>query len=62
MAQNTTGSGSQERAASGPWVTRGLRRHQEKLRRKRARVRSDALLVGIDLARERQAVSFVAGN
>lgn len=62
MAQNTTASGSQERATRGPWMTRGLRRHQEKLRRKRGRVGSDALLVGIDLARERQAVSFVADN
>jgi transposase len=43
-------------------VTRGLRRHQEKLLRRREQVPADALVVGIDLARERQAVSFVAGH
>jgi transposase len=43
-------------------VTRGLRRHQAKLLRRRRQVPADALVVGIDLARERQAVSFVAGQ
>lgn len=41
-----------------PLVTRGLRRQQEKRRRRRARVPSDTLVLGIDLARERQAASF----
>ena len=45
-----------------PCVTRGLRRHQEKLLRRREQVPASALVVGIDLARERQAVSFVAGH
>lgn len=42
-------------------VTRGLRREQEKRRRLRSRV-GDALIVGIDLAREHQALSFHAGE
>jgi hypothetical protein len=41
-----------------PLVTRGLRREQEKRRRRRARVPRDTLVLGIDLARERQAASF----
>jgi hypothetical protein len=45
-----------------PLVTRGLRRQQQRRRRKRETVPPDALIVGVDLARERQAVSFVAGG
>lgn len=45
-----------------PSMTRGLRRHQAKLQRRREAVPTDALVVGIDLARERQAVSFLAGG
>jgi transposase len=41
-----------------PLVTRGLRREQEKRRRRRLRVPPDTLVLGIDLARERQAASF----
>lgn len=41
-----------------PLVTRGLRREQEKRRRRRSRVPRDTLVLGIDLARERQAASF----
>jgi len=41
-----------------PLVTRGLRREQEKRRRRRTRVPPDTLVLGIDLARERQAASF----
>lgn len=43
------------------FVTRGLRREQEKRRRLRRRV-GDPLIVGIDLAREHQALSFHAGE
>lgn len=41
-----------------PLVTRGLRREQEKRRRRRLRVPPDTLVLGIDLARGRQAASF----
>lgn len=41
-----------------PLVTRGLRREQEKRRRRRTRIPRDTLVLGIDLARERQAASF----
>lgn len=41
-----------------PLVTRGLRREQEKRRRRRLRVPPNTVVVGIDLARERQAASF----
>lgn len=41
-----------------PLVTRGLRREQEKRKRRRLRVPRDTLVLGIDLARERQAASF----
>lgn len=42
-------------------ISRGLRREQEKRRRLRARV-GDPLIVGIDLAREHQAISYYAGE
>lgn len=42
-------------------VTRGLRREQEKRRRLRSRV-GNPLIVGIDLAREHQALSYHAGE
>jgi transposase len=42
-------------------VTRGLARAQEKRRRLRARV-GDPLIVGVDLAREHQAISYHAGE
>lgn len=45
-----------------PAITRGLRRQQQKLRRRRERVPADSLVVGLDLARERQAVSFLAAG
>lgn len=45
-------------SSSPPLVTRGLRREQEKRRRRRLRVPPEALVLGIDLARERQAASF----
>ena len=45
-------------SAPRPLVTRGLRREQEKCRRRRNRVPEDTLVLGIDLARERQAASF----
>jgi transposase len=45
-------------SAPRPLVTRGLRREQEKRRRRRNRVPADTLVLGIDLARERQAASF----
>ena len=41
-----------------PLVTRGPRHEQEKRRRRRTRVPRDTLVLGIDLARERQAASF----
>jgi transposase len=46
------------RESQRPLVTRGLRREQEKRRRRRARVPRDTLVLGNDLARERQAASF----
>jgi transposase len=45
-----------------PRVTRGLRREQEKRRRKRARVEGATLIVGLDLARENQAATFQHGG
>lgn len=41
-----------------PLVTRGLRREQDKRKRRRLRVPPDTLVLGIDLARERQAASL----
>lgn len=49
---------STDSVSKRPLVTRGLRREQEKQRRRRARVPRDALILGIDLARKRQAASF----
>jgi transposase len=46
--------------SAAPSMTRGLRRHQAKMQRRRETVPMDALVVGIDLARERQAISYVA--
>jgi len=48
--------------SSTPGMTRGLRRQQAKMRRRREQVPTDVLIVGVDLARERQAISFVAGG
>lgn len=62
MLENREVAASVKASTARPSVTRGLRRQQEKLRRKRERVPADTLVVGVDLARERQAVSFVAGN
>jgi len=62
MLQHTTDSPAQKAPSPLPSVTRGLRRHQAKLRRRREQVPADTLVVGLDLARERQAVSFVAGS
>lgn len=45
-------------STSRPLVTRGLRREQEKRKRRRLRVPTDTLVLGIDLARERQAASL----
>jgi transposase len=59
MLQNTSVPAPTKALSDRPAITRGLRRHQEKLLRKRQLVPADALVVGIDLARERQAVSFV---
>jgi transposase len=41
-----------------PVVTRGVRRMEEKRRRRMAKVSGKTLIVGLDLAREHQAVSF----
>ena len=46
-------------SSTPPSMTRGLRRQQAKMRRRREVVPAGALVVGIDLGRERQAVSFV---
>jgi hypothetical protein len=45
-----------------PRVTRGLRREQEKRRRKRARVEGSTLIVGLDLGRVNQAATFQHGG
>src|SRR5215210_8796003 len=47
---------------AAPTFTRGLRREQAKRERRRARVGGRTLIVGIDLAREHQAVSFAEGS
>ena len=61
--QENTASPVQEKGTHGDrWLTRGLRRHQQRMRRKRERVGAHRLVVGIDLARERQAVSFMLGD
>jgi hypothetical protein len=62
MLQDTRVATPVKASPAPPCVTRGLRRHQEKLLRRREQVPADGLVVGIDLARERQAVSFVAGH
>lgn len=46
-------------SSTPPSMTRGLRRQQAKMRRRHEVVPAGALVVGIDLGRERQAVSFV---
>lgn len=61
MQQNTT-TPLRVKASTPPAVTRGLRRHQAKLRRRREQVPPGTLVVGVDLARERQAVSYVMGT
>jgi len=61
MSKVHAGSGSATETSvppSRPLVTRGLRREQEKRKRRRLQVPRDALVLGIDLARERQAASF----
>lgn len=45
-------------ALDRPALTRGLRHDREKNQKKRARVAGRTLIVGIDLAREKQAVHF----
>jgi hypothetical protein len=62
MLEDTRVTAPVKASPTPPYVTRGLRRHQEKLLRRREQVPADALVVGIDLARERQAVSYVAGR
>jgi transposase len=47
---------------SAPTFTRGLRREQAKRERRRLLVGGRTLIVGLDLAREHQAVSFAEGN
>lgn len=47
---------------AAPTFTRGLRREQAKRERRRIRVGGRTLVVGIDLAREHQAVSFADGS
>lgn len=61
MSKNTQRTPAMEASApelDRPVVTRGVRHTQEKLRRKLARVAGRTLIVGLDLARKRQAVSF----
>jgi transposase len=48
--------------STAPSMTRGLRRQRAKMQRRREAVPPEALVVGIDLARERQAVSFLVGG
>ena len=62
MAKITQASAPVKAFSSPPSMTRGLRRQQAKLRRRRETVPPGALVVGIDLARERQAISFVLGD
>jgi len=60
MPKNTSNSAVTE-APMGcalPVITRGTRRKEEIRRRKLARVSGKTLIVGLDLAREHQAVSF----
>jgi len=52
------GSATDSSSSPPPLVTRGLRREQAKRKRRRRRVPRDTLVLGIDLARERQAASF----
>lgn len=59
MAKSTTLSVPVKDSSTPPSMTRGLRRQQAKTRRRREVVPAGALVVGIDLGRERQAVSFV---
>lgn len=62
MQNGTKGSALEKGKREDRWLTRGLRRHRERLRRQRDRVGAQALVVGIDLARERQAVTFMFGD
>ena len=59
MAKSTTVSVPVKDSSTPPSMTRGLRRQQAKTGRRREVVPTGALVVGIDLGRERQAVSFV---
>jgi len=64
MGKNTTAVLEVEACPAAPElprVTRGLRREQEKRRRKRARVEGATLIVGLDLARKNQAATFQHG-
>lgn len=62
MANSTRVSPPVKASSSAPLTTRGLGRQQAKMRRKRDAVRTGALVIGIDLARERQAISFLTGG
>ena len=62
MIHNTLASGSVEvlpQQLIRTVVTRGLRREQAKRARRRALVDGSTLVVGLDLARQKQAASFV---
>ena len=60
MSKNTLVAPGAEASVSCalPVLTRGTRRKEESRRRKLARVSGKTLIVGLDLAREHQAVSF----
>lgn len=63
MSYVTIAAGSMEVPSSPldrPTLTRGLRREQARRARKRAIIDGQTLVAGIDLAREKQAVSFAA--
>lgn len=64
MSNNTFALSATEESplSRRPLLTRGLRREQAKRERKRRRIDADTLVVGIDLARENQAVTFAARN
>ena len=59
MAKVTTVSAPMKGFSAPPSMTRGLRRQQLKAARRKDLVPPGALVVGIDLGRERHAVSFV---
>lgn len=62
MAKTTKVAAPVKEFSTPPSMTRGLRRQQAKLQRRRELVPAGTLVVGIDLGRERQAVSFVVNG